>query len=138
MTMERPIPDVQALRRRGMDGVREFLDDIQKRGLARGHLLGLLHILIGRRLAKADGTVISTGLTWRDVASEMKRCRWEPEAVSEIGVDPATLPPRDRQRFWYQAITAANVGSTEAAEAGDRLALILTKAGYIVGPAPRS
>ena len=100
-----------------MDEVRDFLDDIQKRGLARGHLLGLLHILIGRRLTKADGAVISSGLTWRDVASELKRCRWEPEAVNEIGLDPANLPPRDRQRFWYQAIAAANVGSAEAAAA---------------------
>jgi hypothetical protein len=120
-----------------MEGVREFLEDIQKRGLAHGHLLGLLHILIGRRLTTADGTVISTGLTWRDVASELKRSRWEPEAVLEIGLDPATLPPRDRQRFWYQTIAAANVGSTEAAAAADRLALILTKAGYVVGAGPK-
>jgi len=120
-----------------MDEVRDFLDDIQKRGLARGHLLGLLHILIGRRLTKTGGEVISTGLTWRDVAAELKRCRWDPDAVTEIGLDPATLPPRDRQRFWYQAIAAANVSSAESAAAADRLALILNKAGYVVGPGPR-
>ena len=119
-----------------MDGVREFLDDIQKRGLARGHLLGLLHILIGRRLTTSGGAAISAGLTWRDLAAELKRCRWEPEAVRELGLDPAELPPRDRQRFWYQAIAAANVGGAEATTAGDRLALILNKAGYTVGAAP--
>src|SRR5260370_3223470 len=119
-----------------MEEGRALLNEIQRRNLARGHLLGLLHILIGRRLAKADGTVIAAGLIWRDVAAELKRCRWDPEAVREFGCDPERFPPRDRQRFWYQVIAAAQVGAAEAAAAGDRLALILTKAGYVVGSAP--
>jgi hypothetical protein len=121
--------------RRSMDGLRAFLADIQKADLARGHLLGLLHILIGRRLTTSDCAAICAGLTWRDLAAELKRCHWEPEAVREMGLDPAALP-RDRQRFWQQVIAAANVRSAEAADAGDRLALILSKAGYTVEAAP--
>jgi hypothetical protein len=122
--------------RGSMDGVRAFLADIQKLELVRGHLLGLLHILIGRRLTTSGGAAICAGLTWRELAAELKRCRWEPEAVREMGLEPAALPPRNRQRFWQQAIAAANVGSAEAAAAGDRLALILSKAGYNIGAAP--
>ena|SRR5260370_65333 len=121
-----------------MDGVREFLDDIQKRGHAKGHLLGLLNILIGRRIARSDGTVITQGITWRELAAELKRSRFDADTVKELGIDPATLPPRDRQRFWYTAISQAQVGSPEAMTAGNKLANILTKAGYVIGPAPRS
>jgi hypothetical protein len=56
--------------------------------------------------------------------------------VRELGVDPDSLPPRDRQRFWFQAIAAAQVGSDAAATSADRLAQILKKAGYVVGAAP--
>jgi hypothetical protein len=119
-----------------MDGVREFLDDVQKRGFAKGHFLGLLNILIGRRIARTDGTVISTGATWRDVAAELKRSRFDPEAVRELGIDPGSLAPRDRQRYWYSAISQAQVGSDAAFSAGNKLAHQLAKAGYVIGPAP--
>jgi hypothetical protein len=119
-----------------MDGVREFLDDIQKSHRARGNFLGLLHILIGRRIATADGTVISSGQTWRAVADLLKTMRWDPDAVRELGIDPATLPPRDRQRYWYTAIAQAQVGSDAAIKAGDKLATSLAKAGYVIGAAP--
>ena len=125
-----------AVRGRSMDGVREFLDDIQKRGYAKGHLLGLLNVLIGRRIARRDGTVISTGITWRDLSAELKRSRFDPDAVAELGLDPASLPPRDRQRFWYSAISQAQVGSDAAMAAGNKLAQLLAKAGYAIGPAP--
>jgi hypothetical protein len=121
-----------------MDGVREFLDDVQKRGHANGHLLGLLNILIGRRITRGDGTVICQGITWRELAAELKRCRFDADAVKELDIDPATLPPRARQRFWYAAISQAQVGSPEAMAAGDNLAKLLAKAGYVIGPAPGS
>lgn len=119
-----------------MDGLREFLDDIQKHHQVRGHFLGLLHILIGRRIGRKDGTVIGTGLTWRDAAALLKTVRWEPEAVRELGIDPASLPPRDRQRFWYSAIAQAQVSSEAAVRAGDKLASVVGKIGYVVSAAP--
>jgi hypothetical protein len=119
-----------------MDRVRQFLDDVKQRGLARGNFLGLLHVLIGRRLALADGTLISNGQTYREAAAQLKRVRWEPEAAAELGLDPKALPPRDRERYWYQAIALAHVDSPQASAAGDRLAEQLRAVGYDVGPAP--
>lgn len=119
-----------------MEGAREFLEDLQKRRLAHGHFLGLLHILIGRRISRADGTVISTGQTWRNVANLLRAVRWNPDAVRELGLSPEDLPPRDRQRYWYTAIAQAQVASPEAIRDADALAQKLAKAGYMVGPAP--
>ena len=53
-----------------------------------------------------------------------------------LGLNPATLPPRDRERFWNTAIGHARVDSPEATAAGDALALLLAPAGYVVGPPP--
>jgi hypothetical protein len=119
-----------------MDRVRQLLNDVKQRGLARGKLLGLLNVLIGRRVALADGTPISHGLTYRELAGHLKRVRWEPDAVAELGIDPKSLPPRDRERYWYQAIVQARVDSPQASTAGDALAADLRAAGYDVGPAP--
>jgi hypothetical protein len=119
-----------------MDLLREFLEDLKRRGLVQGHFRGLLHLLIGRRLEKADGTLISQGLTWRDLAALLKRVRWEKEDVVELGLNPADLPPRDRQRYWYVAITQAQVDSPQAFQDADALAEQLTAAGYRVGAAP--
>jgi hypothetical protein len=119
-----------------MDRVRQFLEDVQEKGLAQGNFLGLLNVLIGRRLTAADGTPIAAGLTYRELAAHLKRVRWEREAAAELGVDPATLAPRDRERYWYQAIVLARVDSPQASAAGDRLAEQLRAAGYDVGPAP--
>jgi hypothetical protein len=121
-----------------MDRVRHFLSDVKQRDLARGNLLGLLNVLIGRRVALADGTPISNGLSYRELAAHLKRVRWEPDAVAELGVDPSSLPPRDRERHWYQAIVQARVDSPQATAAGDKLAKALRAAGYEVGPAPGS
>jgi hypothetical protein len=120
-----------------MSALYDFLDETKRTGRATGSLLGLLHVLIGRRLARADGTVISVGLTWREVASALKKVRWEKSAVRELGLEPATLPPRDRQRYWYTAIARAHVDSAPAVEAGNRLAAVLQAAGYVVSTAPR-
>ena len=120
-----------------MDGVRELLDDLKQHGFGQGHFLGLINVLIGRRLSKVDGTVVSTGLTWRELAALLKKVRWDREAVRELGHEPSDLPPRDRERFWYFAIARARVDSAEAMEAGDRLAEVLGPIGYVVGPAPK-
>lgn len=119
-----------------MDAVAAFLEGLHKKGLARGHLRGLFNVLIGRRITGKDGALITRGLTWRELAGLLKRLRWDPEQVREIGLDPAELPPRDRQRYWYTAITRAHVDSSEATAAGDRFAEVLRKQGYDIGPAP--
>jgi hypothetical protein len=112
--------------------MREFLDDLKQHGHAQGNFLGLLNVLIGRRIEKADGTVLSVGLTWRQTADWLKKVRWEKDVVRELGLDPAALPPRDRERFWYSAIARARVDSPEATAAGDRLATAIKSAGYVV------
>jgi len=119
-----------------MDVLREFLDDLKRRGLTQGHFLGFLHVLIGRRIEKADGTLIANGLSWRDLAALLKRVRWDKMAVTEIGLNPADLPPRDRQRYWYMAIVQAKVDSPQAVQAGDLFAEQLRKVGYVVGAPP--
>jgi len=120
-----------------MDALREFLDDLKEHQYAQGNLLGLLQLLIGRRVSKADGAVISTGFTWRDLANLLKKYRWDTGGIHELGVDPEDLPPRDRQRFWYAVIVRARVDSAEAALAGDKLAEILREHGYIVAATPK-
>jgi hypothetical protein len=117
-----------------MDGLKELLEEFQQNQRTKGHFLGLLHILIGRTISRNDGTVLSNGVTWRDVATLLRTVRWDPEAVCEIGVNPDLLPPRDRQRYWFQTISQANVGSPAASQAADRLAPILEKAGYKISP----
>jgi hypothetical protein len=119
-----------------MDGVQTFLDELRQRGLVEGNFHGLLHVLIGRRVTRADGTPVSPGLTWRALADLLKSLRWNKDAVRELGLDPADLPPRDRQRFWYTAIAQAHVDSPEAVAAGDRLAALVRPLGYVVSPAP--
>ena len=51
-----------------MEGIEAFLEEIRKRGTAEGHLRGLLHILVGRKISRADGSLVSGGMTWRAVA----------------------------------------------------------------------
>src|SRR5438128_7063613 len=88
------------LRGHVMDRLREFLEAVRDRSLAVGNFIGLLHILIGRKITLDDGTIVSSGQTWREAASLLKRVRWEREMVAELGLDPDTLPPRDRQLRW--------------------------------------
>jgi hypothetical protein len=119
-----------------MDRLCEFLDAVRQHGLDEGRFLGLLHILIGRRVTVEDGTVVSAGLTWRAAAALLKRARWNRDAVRDLGLEPAALPPRDRERYWYTAIGHARVDSPQAREAGNQLAARLVGIGYTVGPAP--
>jgi hypothetical protein len=120
----------------GMEQLREFLNAVRDKNAASGNFLGLLNVLIGRRITRADGTAVSGGMTWRELAALLKQLRWDREGVSELKVDPATLPPRDRERFWYVAIAHAEVASAAATTAGDRLIKPLKALGYVVGPAP--
>ena len=120
-----------------MDRLREFLDVVREQGHATGNFLGLLHVLIGRRIATTEGEEVSKGLSWRDVSALLKKVRWDREVVRELGLDPDSLSPRDRQRYWYQAIAQAGVDSSAAVTAGDRLAQAIASA-YDIGPAPRS
>jgi hypothetical protein len=119
-----------------MDRVGEFLDEVKRRGLVRSNFLGLLNILIGRHIEKADKSPVSDGLTWRQLARLLKKHSWDKELVRELSLDPSQLPPRDREQFWYVAINRAQVDSAEAFRVGDRLAAALKKIGYIVGRAP--
>lgn len=119
-----------------MDGFVEFLHIIKRDGLAQSNFLGLLNVAIGRRVQTAQGELVSAGIPWRALADVLKKIRWDKEAVRELGLDPKSLPPRDRGRYWYTAISQAEVGSEKASRAGDRFAETLVKAGYVVGPAP--
>ena len=119
-----------------MDAVRDFLLEMLQKGHAKGHFLGLLNILIGRRISRADGTVLSTGVTWRALADLLKQCHYDVELVRELGLDPDAIGQRDRQRFWYAVIAKADVASAEATRQADKLSAILLKDGYVIGPAP--
>jgi hypothetical protein len=119
-----------------MDGLRELLMELKDRGLAQGNFLGLLNVFIGRHIEAASGEVLSAGLNWREMAELLKRVRWEKSAVRELGIEPANLPPRDRARYWYQAVLRARLHSEDANAAGDRLATSLESLGYRVGASP--
>ncbi len=111
-------------RREVMDRLHEFLDAVRNRGVATGHFRGLLHLLIGQPIRLADGTLISGG---------MKKERWDREAVRELGIDPAELAPRDREKFWYTAIARAGVSSAESQASSQVVAQKLASLGYVVG-----
>lgn len=120
-----------------MDLLYEFLDHLKRHSLAQGNLLGLLNVLVGRRITTAAGGEVSTGVTWRSLAALLKKLRWDKEAVRELGLDPKQLPPRDRERYWYTAIALARIDSEAAVKAGDQLAERLKSAGYEVASSPR-
>lgn len=119
-----------------MDALQAFLDDLKRLKVADQHFLGLLHILIGRKITKEDGTEISSGMTWRELAAVLKKARWHKEFVKSMGIETEKLAPRDRERFWYMAIAKAGVDSESAKQDGDKLAAILQKHGYAVSQAP--
>lgn len=123
-------------RSHGMDGLQEFLEAVRDAGIASGHLRGLFHILIGRRISTTSGNVVSTGVTWRELSTMLKNVRFDKELVRELGADPDTLSPRDRQRMWYSAISLAKVDSPQALAQATKLATLLKPLGYLVGPTP--
>jgi hypothetical protein len=115
-----------------MDALRNFLEDVKRQGLERGHTLGMFQILVGRNIQTADGAFVSRGLTWRELAAFLKKARWPTDSVRDLHLDPQSLPPRDRQQFWYIAISLARVDSSEARLAGEALAPLLQPLGYRV------
>lgn len=119
-----------------MDRLREFLEDMKLHERASSNFLGLLNAVIGRRICLADGGLVSAGVSWRELAALLKRVRWPKEAVRELGLEPASLPPRDRVRYWYSAIAQADVASPVATKAGTQFAKQLEAIGYQVGPPP--
>jgi hypothetical protein len=121
-----------------MEGIRELLIAARDAGLVTGHFRGLLHIAIGRRISRATGATLSTGVTWRELAGELKLLRFDPELVRELRADPAVLAARDRERFWYSAIALAHVDTREASLEADKLVARLGALGYVIGPPPGS
>ncbi len=121
-----------------MDRVRLFLGEVKAGGVASGNFLGLLNVVMGRRISDRDGVPVSAGVTWREMATLLKRVRWDPDAVIQLGLDPSALPPRDRERYWYAVIAQAGVDSATATAAGEKLAEQLRAAGYDIGPPPGS
>jgi hypothetical protein len=120
----------------GMDEIRELLTAARTSGLVVGNFRGLLHIAIGRTITRPDGSTVSNGVTWRELAAELKHLRFDTELVRELGADPDELAARDRERFWYSAIALARVDSYEAVEEAEKLAPKFKSHGFIVGPPP--
>lgn len=114
-----------------MASLLDLLEEIRAGGLATGRFRGLLHLLVGRRVLHTSA-VVTAGLSWRDLAALLKKVRWDREAVRELGLDPADLPPRDREKYWYVAINRANLSSAEAKSQSDDLAEALRALGYEV------
>jgi hypothetical protein len=119
-----------------MDSLRRFLRTLREQGVLPGRFRGLLHVLIGRRITQTDGTLVSAGLAWRAVAELLRSMRWDREAVRELGLDPADLPPRDRQRYWFTAIKQANVDGELARAQAEELVTLAGPLGYEIGPPP--
>lgn len=119
-----------------MDGIRDLLEAARTNGLVAGRFRGLLHIAIGRTVSKADGTKLSSGLTWREVAALLKMLRFDPELGRELGADPETLSPRDRERYWYAVIALARVDSADAVAEAEKLIAPLKELGFVIGPPP--
>ena len=119
-----------------MEGIRDLLEAARSNGLATGRFRGLLHIAIGRTVTKPDGTKLSAGLTWREVATLLKTLRFDPELGRELGADPDTLSPRDRERYWYAVIALARVDGADAVAEAEKLIAPLKDLGYVIAPPP--
>jgi hypothetical protein len=119
-----------------MDGIRDLLEAARTNGLVGGRFRGLLHIAIGRTVTRPDGAKLSAGLTWREVATLLKTLRFDPELGRELGADPDTLSPRDRERYWYAVIALARVDSADAVAEAEKLIAPLKDLGFVIAPPP--
>ncbi len=119
-----------------MDGIRDLLETALANGLVPGRFRGLLHIAIGRTVTKPDGTKLSSGLTWRELATLLKTLRFDQELGREVGADPDTLSPRDRERYWYAVIALARPDSPDAVAQAEQLIGSLKNLGFLVAAAP--
>jgi hypothetical protein len=117
-----------------MSSLSELLACVRSHKTMHANFLGLLNVLIGRKITTSDGKVVSSGLSWRNVAALLRSIRWNKDVVRQVGLNPTHLPPRDRARFWYVAIAQSGVDSLTAYRAGDQLAAELKEAGYLVSP----
>lgn len=115
-----------------MEGTLRLLEVVRDRKLASGLLRGLFHIAIGRTVTAPDGSVVSGGVTWRELATLLKDAKYDKELVREFGADPDGLAPKDREKMWYHAIGLAKVDSADARVQADKLAAALKPLGYIV------
>ena len=117
-----------------MNHLSALLQCVQNNDEMAANLLGLLNVLIGRRITTSSGDEVSRGMSWREAAALLRTVRWDKSAVRQLGLDPAGLPPRDRARYWYVAIAQGGVDTPKACRAGDQLAAELKKAGFLVCP----
>lgn len=118
-----------------MDAIRSLLARVRSPGFPTEHFPGLLHVLIGQTLTDQDGSVVSKGITWRECANLLKTARIDPELARTLELDPEDLPPRDREKFWYVALTRFPVGCDKARKCAKALVPWLTKAGLKVSQA---
>jgi hypothetical protein len=119
-----------------MQGTRQFLELVRDHDLVAGSLRGVFHIAIGRRIFDPNGQLIAGGVTWRELAALLKEVKFDRELVRELGADPETLSPKDREKFWYNAISVARVDGDEARQQAEVLTKALRPHGLIVGPPP--
>src|SRR5581483_348000 len=122
---------------RGMDARLDVIHRIKRERWAQGNFLGLLNVLIGRRIEQGDGNLVSNGITWRELAALLKKVRWDKAAAKELPLEGVALPPREREKYWHAVIVHAGVASPAAVQAGDRLAVVLRQAGYMVSRSPQ-
>lgn len=119
-----------------MNGPQVVLELIRDRKLASGRLRGVFHLVIARKLARTDGTLLSTGVTWRELSQLLKSLKFDRELVKELGTDPDLLAPKDREKFWYAAISLAKVDSPQARREAEDLIEQLKPLGIVAVSAP--
>jgi hypothetical protein len=114
-----------------MNGPQIVLELIRDRKLASGRLRGVFHLVIARKLTRTDGTLLSAGVTWRELSQLLKSLKFERELVKELGTDPDLLAPKDREKFWYAAISLAKVDSPQARREAEELIEFLKPLGIV-------
>lgn len=119
-----------------MHGTLKFLERVRDLRLVAGRLRGVFHIAIGRRVTDADGNVVCSGVTWRELAGLLKDAKYDRELVRELGADPDEVSPKDREKLWYAAVMRAKVDGPEARAQADAVAAALLSHGWVVGPPP--
>ena len=111
----------------------QFLNLLAEHQLAKGLMRGVLHLSIGRTVVRtSDNVVMCAGVSWRELAILLKESKFDRELARDLGADPDTLHPRDREKFWYSVIGLARVDSIAAREEADKLAKKLTPHGLTV------
>jgi hypothetical protein len=119
-----------------MQGTRQFLELMNEHNLVSGHLRGIFHIAIGRRILNSTGVLIAEGVTWRTLAALLKDLKFDREFVRELGAEPETLSPKDREKFWYNAIMVSKVDGPEARKQAEAISKLVKSLGLVIGPAP--